>query len=155
MVTGLIVEAMSLMFVGPEESFGLKKNLATLGIGLAMLGFSSNFFFLPALPEMVEAGNDLFNIEQENLINDMVSGFFTAANLSAEVIGPLFAFLAEYVGVRIGCLIFACYLIFVLILFLTLGKAYYVFKKHSPSHKGLIAKKQQVEINKKEIEMIC
>ena len=124
-LVGLALQAFSMEFIPPEEIiFGENKQIWILLTGLGMLGGFSNLCFQPSMPELIDIGCTISN-DDTLLVNDFVSGVFTAGNLMAEAFGPIVGgYLFQYFGIRVTCLCFMGFYFMVFTLYAGLGRSY-------------------------------
>ena len=115
-IFGGSMSAISLLLAGPEDYTYLPKNLTTVCIGMAILGFSQMFYISTLIAEYL----DIFQeIDPQSIgKNELASGIFNASIALSEYLGAVLGgVLSDYYGFSRGMSIYAIILLGFIVIF--------------------------------------
>lgn len=94
MITGLFGIGISSLLYGPIQV--LPDSVVTLGMGLFFAGIFSALAMVPCIPETIRVNEHLYNEEK---LQDLACGLFTAFFALGEMLGPI---LGNFLFIQVG-----------------------------------------------------
>lgn len=90
MLFGILVLGFGFLLVGPSP-FIFGRSLIIASIGLFVVGFGGGFMYVPSLPHMIEVSIRDYGYQEDDRLNDALSGITNMSLCIGEILGPTFA----------------------------------------------------------------
>jgi MFS family permease len=69
----------------------LKSSLSLIALGLFCIGFAGGFIYVPSVPNILDIAKDDYEYQNDERLNNAISGITTMSISIGEVLGPIFS----------------------------------------------------------------
>lgn len=90
MLLGILIMACGFLFIGPSP-YIFSRSLVLVSLGLFVVGFGGGLMYVPSLPHMIEVSCRDYGYEEDDRLNDTLSGLTNMSLCIGEIIGPAFS----------------------------------------------------------------
>ena len=149
--TGLIIEGISFLLVGPWEAFG-SPGVGYAVIALTFLGFGSAWAYIPSLPYLIDTASDEFINTDREAISNALSTLMGTTHYLGETVGPIIGGVSCHVFGYEN--VFAFFGMLILIYFIIYGVLAKVFQDTYNKKFVLDQEERKIDSNSLEIPLI-